>query len=174
MCEGFQLTVLLKEYVGNYINSAHLTVAPWKLLRALHNRLDALNKENEIAMKLLDIDITKERKAISDIPMGQDNAINNSINNPISIIWGPPGTGKTYTMAQIAMRFLLQGKTLLMVSHSNISVDGLITELYNQIRISKDNKLHALVEQGKILRYGFVHSEKLSKNQKVVSFSILL
>ncbi len=131
MCEGFQLTVLLKEYVGNYINSAHLTVAPWKLLRALHNRLDALNKENEIAMKLLDIDITKERKAISDIPMGQDNAINNSINNPISIIWGPPGTGKTYTMAQIAMRFLLQGKTLLMVSHSNISVDGLITELYN-------------------------------------------
>ena len=174
MCEGFQLTVLLKEYVGNYINSAHLTVAPWKLLRALHNRLDALNKENEIAMKLLDIDITKERKAISDIPMGQDNAINNSINNPISIIWGPPGTGKTYTMAQIAMRFLLQGKTLLMVSHSNISVDGLITELYNQIRISKDNKLHALVEQGKILRYGFVHSEKLSKNQKVVSFNIAL
>lgn len=77
-------------------------------------------------------------------------------------------------MAQIAMRFLLQGKTLLMVSHSNISVDGLITELYNQIRISKDNKLHALVEQGKILRYGFVHSEKLSKNQKVVSFNIAL
>lgn len=174
MCEGFQIILLLDSYIDKNVSSAHISVAPWKILQALHNKLSLLDKSNKIAMQLIDNDVNTKGKTINDIPMGQGNAVINSIANPISIIWGPPGTGKTYTMAQIAKQFLNEDKTILMVSHSNISVDGLISELYKQIVNSNDIKLNHLVDTGRILRYGFVRGEELSKNDKVVAFNISL
>lgn len=45
-------------------------------------------------------------------------------------MWGPPGTGKTYTMAKIAKKYIAQNKSVLIVSHSNVSVDGVIKKLW--------------------------------------------
>lgn len=174
MCEGFQIILLLDQYIDKNVSSAHLSVAPWKILQALHKKLSLLDKSNKIAMQLIDNNVNTKGKSIYDIPMGQGNAVINSITYPISIIWGPPGTGKTYTMARIAKHFLNEDKTILMVSHSNISVDGLISELYKQIVNGDDEKLNYLVDTGRILRYGFVRGEELSKNDKVVAFNIAL
>ena len=36
---------------------------------------------------------------------------------------------KTYTMSQIAKLYMKQGKSILIVSHSNVSVDGVIKKI---------------------------------------------
>ncbi|MDD7281916.1 MAG: AAA domain-containing protein [Erysipelotrichaceae bacterium] len=174
LCEGFQIVLLLDENIGEKVSSAFISVAPWKLLSALTNRLDKLNSSHKIALQLIKNDVDQSNKKISDIPMGQDKAMSMALSNPISIIWGPPGTGKTYTMAQIAIDFLKKGKTVLMVSHSNISVDGMIEEVYKQIVTDHKDLETSYVKKGLILRYGYVRSRSLSNNNYVVSYNVAL
>lgn len=172
-CEGFHLILLLETSIGKHIETAHLSADPWKLLQALHNRLDFLNSDHRIANRLIDNECHKNG-SVSDIKMGQTTAIEISKQNPIEIIWGPPGTGKTYTMAQIAMEYLKQEKSILMVSHSNISVDGFVIELAEKIRQSEAKLNRNYLQEGRILRYGYVKSEKLQDDIEIVAYNYAL
>lgn len=40
-----------------------------------------------------------------------------------SFVWGPPGTGKSYTLGHIAAHFRAQGKKVLLLSNTNAAVD---------------------------------------------------
>lgn len=53
----------------------------------------------------------------------QIDAIQKAINNNITFIWGPPGTGKTATIGYIIANFLRLGKRVLFVSNTNRAVD---------------------------------------------------
>ena len=174
-CEEYEIFVALDEFVGNKIISAHISVDPWILLKKLYNKLDEIESSDVLVNKLIKNSNTlNKNKTIADIPMGQNIALQNALNNDISIIWGPPGTGKTYTMSHIAMEFLKRGKSVLMVSHSNVSVDGMILELYNQIIQSNSRVLKNMIEQGDILRFGNVRNEDLLGNDFVVSYDYVL
>lgn len=74
-------------------------------------------------------------------------------------------------MAQITKQFVLMGKSVLIVSHSNISVDNVVKQIANQF--SKSG-LSDIIHQGKILRYGYVRDEELSKNNNCVAFNYTL
>lgn len=54
----------------------------------------------------------------------QREAIHKSMVQPVSYIWGPPGTGKTATLAYIMANYVLRGKTVLFVSNTNRAVDN--------------------------------------------------
>lgn len=160
MCEGFQIIILSERDLGKNVSLAFITVDPWKLLQALYKKLDLLTSKDKLAVKILTNDSPIEiLKSIEDIPMGQEKAIQKALSEDITVIWGPPGTGKTYTMAQIAMNFLSQGKSVLMVSQSNISVDGLINELVEQINKINSELNGKFLKNGKILRYGYVREK---------------
>ena len=49
--------------------------------------------------------------------------------NPVTFVWGPPGTGKTYTLARVAANKYFQKKRVLILSHSNQAVNVLISEI---------------------------------------------
>lgn len=68
--------------------------------------------------------------------------------NPVTFVWGPPGTGKTYTLARVAANKYFQEKTVLILSHSNQAVDVLISEISAFIK-KKDR-----FKEGDVLRYG--------------------
>lgn len=173
--EGFHVLLLLENNIGNHISGAFISVEPWRLLEALAQRIKAVKKEEKLALSIIQKKyFVNEKLTLNDIPKGQEKAIQMAINNPITVIWGPPGTGKTYTMSKIAMHFLEKGKTVLMVSHSNVSVDGLILELDKQIGLSSSDELKNMVKSGMILRYGYVRNEELSKNTKIVAFNYAL
>lgn len=53
----------------------------------------------------------------------QKNAVQKALNNNITYIWGPPGTGKTATLGFIIANFLNQQKRVLFVSNTNRAVD---------------------------------------------------
>lgn len=60
----------------------------------------------------------------------QKEAIQKSITNRVTYIWGPPGTGKTATLGFIIANLLHQGKRVLFVSNTNRAVDvGLLSLL---------------------------------------------
>ena len=80
-------------------------------------------------------------------------------------VWGPPGTGKTYTMAKIANSYIAQGKSVLIVSHSKVSVDGVIKQVVKMLGTDKQSVL----EDGKILRFGYVRDDELSQNPYALS-----
>jgi hypothetical protein len=60
--------------------------------------------------------------------VSQSDALVKSLVQPVTYIWGPPGTGKTSTLGHIMAEFMLQGKTVLFVSNTNRAVDvGLLS-----------------------------------------------
>lgn len=172
VCDGFQLFISVDKDLGDKVSSALISVEPWKLLEALGNHLDSLNGSNKIARKLAEEGpklITK--KSGEYIPKGQDNAIKHVEDNDITVIWGPPGTGKTYTMSLIALKAMLRGKKVLIVSHSNISVDGVIKATADRLReYGMPNEL----KNGEVLRYGYVRDDQLADDPYIVAFNYAL
>lgn len=172
VCEDFQIMLLLDRDVQLYVKSAHLMVEPRKLLEALVERLINLNpNKHQIAMKLINQGpCLSAADDINNVPKGQNEVLKKINENDIVTVWGPPGTGKTYTMALLAKRFLSQGKTVLIVSHSNVSVDGVIKKIVNSL----PDELQSLLTDGKILRYGYVRDRQLSANAYATSFNYTL
>ena len=173
VCDGFQIIVSLEHNIGDTVPSAQISVEPWKLLEKLRDRVKAINPNNHIAWKLFYQGPTLADKVsnVTTVKRGQDVAIRHALEEDITVIWGPPGTGKTYTMAQMTERFVYMGKNVLIVSHSNISVDNVVKQISNQF---SQNHLAPILTKGKVLRYGYVRDEELSQNDNCVAFNFAL
>ncbi|MCD8022721.1 MAG: PhoH family protein, partial [Lachnospiraceae bacterium] len=100
---------------------------------ALNQKMNALNPSvHKLAIKLInDGPRLAGQTDIAKIPKGQQAVIGKLKKEDIVAVWGPPGTGKTYTMATIALNFVKRRKSVLIVSHSNVSVDGVIKQVFN-------------------------------------------
>lgn len=66
-------------------------------------------------------------------PFGCNNsqykAVKNAIENQISVIEGPPGTGKTQTILNIIANILMRGKTVQVVSNNNSATENVYEKL---------------------------------------------
>lgn len=172
VCDGFQIIVIIDRDLGKKISSAYINIEPWKLLEALKLKLDLISKNDKLAIKLLEEGPKLSIKEnLTNIKKGYENVKKTSLCEDISVIWGPPGTGKTYTMSELAIEFAKQGKSVLIVSHSNISVDGVIKKI---IELIKKYKMELYLTRGKILRYGYVKDNELSESKYAVAFNYAL
>lgn len=59
----------------------------------------------------------------------QFQAVTNALSNRISVIEGPPGTGKTQTILNIIANLILYGKSVQVVSNNNSAIDNVIEKL---------------------------------------------
>ena len=59
----------------------------------------------------------------------QYKAVCNALSNRISVIEGPPGTGKTQTILNVIANLILQGKTVQVVSNNNSAIDNIIEKM---------------------------------------------
>lgn len=171
ICEDFSITVVLKQQIGEKVPVAYITVEPWKLLKGINDKLVRYGNGEDFPIAKMLIEegpYLSERKPLEEIKKGQREAIIQGCKNPITIIWGPPGTGKTYTMSQLARAFQKKGQKVLIVSHSNVSVDGVIKKI---VELLEEKGELALLEEGRVLRYGYVRDEELAKNQLATSFN---
>ena len=169
MCEDFEIIVLLEKNVGERINSAYINVEPWKLLEMLEEKLDrVIGVHGKLAKNIVQNGPSlATKKPIEEIEKGQDAVISRVKNEPVTIVWGPPGTGKSYTMATLTRDFLREGKSVLLVSHSNVSVDSVCQKIYQQMI---DNNEKDALDKGSVLRYGYIRNEDLSLNPYISSF----
>lgn len=173
MCEDFQIIVLIEKNIGERVSSAYISVEPWKLLEALEERLKApIRLQGSMALKLLkDGPKLSTPEPIEKIAKGQENVIRRAMSEPVTIVWGPPGTGKTQTMAELAIKYIEKKYSVLIVSHSNVSVDGVAERIH---KLLGENKKEKVFESGQVLRYGYIRNEELSKNRYISSFRYAL
>ncbi|MFR8039797.1 MAG: AAA domain-containing protein [Anaerovoracaceae bacterium] len=61
--------------------------------------------------------------------LSQKEALENAMKSSISIIEGPPGTGKTQTILNIIANLIIRGKSIAVVSNNNDAVKNIIDKL---------------------------------------------
>ncbi|OIJ12850.1 DNA helicase [Anaerobacillus arseniciselenatis] len=148
--EGSSILVSLEKSLGDLIGEAILFYDPWELLEELGLRLDEAKKSKKKLQRMKQL-VEPNAPAKHSIEKNKTNAhelFYRSKYNPATFVWGPPGTGKTYTLARVAANKYFQGKRVLILSHSNQAVDVLLEEIVHFL-IKKSR-----FKEGDVLRYG--------------------
>lgn len=85
----------------------------------------------------------------------QREAVRQAFGSEATFVWGPPGTGKTKTIGHIVEAFFRAGRTVLVVSNTNIAVDTALE------RVAKRLKNTPEFDQGSVIRLGTIVKEEL-------------
>jgi ssDNA-binding Zn-finger/Zn-ribbon topoisomerase 1 len=75
----------------------------------------------------------------------------------ITYIWGPPGCGKTYTLAEVVRTAFEAGRRILICSNTNRAVDQVLYRICETLTIS-----HPAMQEGRIVRMGRIADDKLA------------
>lgn len=172
-CEHFEITMIIRDQIENTITSGNLYCEPWQLYIALQTRIteigDVSYKRNgNLALSAISESRLIAETSPSELKCGQKTAVEMAIKKPVTFIWGPPGTGKTHTLAYIALKSLGAKKRVLVISHSNIAVDGAVERIYE---IGKE-KLN--LSPGYVIRYGYPKKTEVRDNHYLTSFNLAL
>lgn len=103
----------------------------------------------------------------------QKQALERVFSQNITFIWGPPGTGKTYTLSKIITQACTLGMRVLAVGISNVSVDILGQEIIKEFENYSDTSRRLLNER-KLLRFGYpvlpeiVNDDRLFPDKEIV------
>lgn len=165
-CEEFTIIVSTGVDLGEDIPSLEFSAESWRLLNSLGERLDeVLSNPGEIVRSLICDGPRSIDYGSGKVRMGQENAVRMSESQPITFVWGPPGTGKTQTLAKIAVHHIQKGHKVLMLSYSNVSVDGAVMRTY---------KLFPEKRAGKLLRYGHARESVLLEHEYLTSYNLAI
>lgn len=164
-CEEFTVILSSERNFGQTVSSIEIAAEPWKLLDSLTERLDGIRQKPSAIVRALVCDGKKQILRGSELIKGQEKACRMSISQPITFIWGPPGTGKTETLARIAVQHMNAGKRVLMLSYSNVSVDGAVWRVFE-----KDYRK----KPGRIVRYGYPKDKALLAHEYLNSYNLAL
>ena len=91
----------------------------------------------------------------------QKSCLEKSLSHSYTFIWGPPGTGKSHTLARILLNCFISGERTLVCSLANVAVDQLVEKTLDLLQIYKEQSKVDLLKKKKIIRYGYNQSSKL-------------
>lgn len=164
-CEEFTIVIACEQGLGTSVPEIEMSVEAWYLMQKLTERLHETEPANPSLVNGLVCNGRDQILDGTDITTGQQIACEMSLSQPITFVWGPPGTGKTETLAKIALQHIGEHKKVLMVSYSNVSVDGAIMRVY---------KLDTNKRPGKLLRYGYPRNKDLINHEDLNSYNLTL
>ena len=165
-CEEFSVTLLTRQNFGETVSELEISAEPWRLLSSLIDRLHELLDDPSYITRALICDGYKEIDySKRDIITGQINTCEMASSQPITFVWGPPGTGKTQTLAKIGLESIQCGERVLMLAHSNVAVDGAILRVH---QLSQDKK------PGQLVRYGYPKQQELLEHEYLTSYNLAL
>jgi len=169
---GQQVQIAIKQKLADRIQVAKIKTNTWYLLDRLRKKYeDNLNTQSrfENSNKLFQDDrsqIDGGNFNTSYSINGKDHpnpyqrkAVESSINDFLSIIWGPPGTGKTQTIAKAIESHLNLGRKVLLLSHSNNAVDQALLKVAGQMK-------KTYYKEGQLVRLGTPKPEMSDKYEK--------
>ena len=164
-CEDYAVLIQTYEAVPGTLKSIEFYAEPWQLLDALKERVSSLSPKDRIAYEVACQGRFNSSYSYG-MDFGQELAIKHAVSQLVTVIWGPPGTGKTQTLAKIAYRYIMEGKRVLMLSYSNVSVDGAILRVAEELR----NANH----DGMIIRYGYPRRKEILEDRSLSSYQYVL
>jgi hypothetical protein len=86
----------------------------------------------------------------------QKDAFLSSINNDITFIWGPPGTGKSYTLASVIRALYARPEQTIVCCISNVAVDQLLSKVVDLLEAEGYKP-----ETGNFYRAGYTTVQRL-------------
>jgi hypothetical protein len=98
------------------------------------------------------------KKPLGETSLNPDqlSALESAIGRNFTVIWGPPGTGKTFTIGTITEQLYKLARTVLIVSHTNTAVDQAIKHVADSLK--------EYIEQGAVIRIGDVRDQELKSH----------
>ncbi len=169
--KGLEVIVAISQNLGQRVSRAKLLSNAWYLHELLKKKFESASAAKEKRDFNLANNVFKGvskdlRRRSYDPPRSatfnrlnpsQYTAVDAALHRTMTFVWGPPGTGKTDTLAVIAHTFVACGLRVLVVSHSNAAVDAAVE------RIAKTMENTPWYEQGRLIRLGNGGPELLEK-----------
>ncbi len=152
--EGDRIVLVLQSHIGDTVDHATLRTAPFFLLEQLAERLESLQDEsvrnvealfNEDEAEEYDQDLLLDTGNLNEF---QISAARSVVKKNISFVWGPPGTGKTQTLAFAAANLVSLGEKTLVLSNTNIAVDVALSKTLGYLKDADE------YFAGKFIRFG--------------------
>ena len=164
------LTVALKRDIGPAIPKALLIVDLTWLLERLRDRLQEV-KDGSASLGASADDVlrpaagpTADAEPHAEVMQGdrdmnedQQRAVRRSLGSRTTFVWGPPGTGKTWTLARIVEAHYRAGRSVLLVSHTNVAVDTALEQVAERLCSEAD------FDRGLVLRRGPIVKDELRR-----------
>ncbi len=166
-CEDYSLMVVTANNFGDKVLSIELSAEPWKLLDLLIAHIDRYIISVPSIVSQMVCEGRTHINLGEKLKKGQITALTMAQAQPITFVWGPPGTGKTETLAKIALSHIARGHRVLMVSYSNVSVDGAVLRVYARAE-EHDRK------PGRILRYGYPRAKEILEHETLTAYNLAL
>jgi superfamily I DNA and/or RNA helicase len=172
IAQGLEVEIGIEQNLGQYIPQARLQTNIWYLLELLKKKyIECRDSSSRQDFQLSEVIFSghsaspkttqeSEIKYSPSMPLpnpSQQQAIESSFSSKLSIIWGPPGTGKTKTIAKAIEAHLIAGRRVLLVSHANNAVDEALKDLAAHLKHTQ------FYQQGKIIRLGKPQEEFLKE-----------
>ena len=160
-CDELRITVAAEQPIDLGAGPFALVVAPWFLYDRLRQALDELDVDRHaVALALTLFGKQPHRRAPAAL-LGDHAALNASqraavqlcSDSELAFIWGPPGTGKTVTLAHVVEELLAQGKRILLASTTNAAIDQVLAKLAARPRLAP------ALEAGELVRLGRSEAE---------------
>ncbi len=164
------LIVALEADLGPKIAAARLVANDSFLIERLKERLEKVHSgeaqcQRQSAERVLGLiparsaDSEPAPAVLNGSPLNSEQivAVRRSLGSDTTYVWGPPGTGKTTTLARIVEAHYRAGRSVLLVSNTNIAVDTALERVAE--RLKGEPEFH----QGLVIRQGPVVKEELRK-----------
>jgi hypothetical protein len=154
--DGTRITLVTSQPVDVAAAPITLGLAPWFLYERMVQALDAIDGAKHHVDTALML-FGKRAPVRTATPLACDHAaldasqraaVQLCSDSALAFVWGPPGTGKTVTLAGVIEELLAQGKRILLVSTTNAAIDQVLSRLARQPWFAPS------VERGTTIRLG--------------------
>lgn len=163
-----RIVISIATDLGAELPRARLLLDDTALLSQLRERIGDIGRQflfnHAMADALLDntprlpaITPLKDSRPTVQLDTSQARARERVRTQPLTYIWGPPGCGKTYTLAEIVRMAFVAQQRILICSNTNKAVDQLLHEVCKQLQAK-----HApALEAGQVIRLGNIVDDQL-------------
>jgi hypothetical protein len=138
--QGNTVTVALQQFMGESVSQATLLSQPQFIYAKLKDRLNDKALRDQLPLKLfgrktprLGTDFNFKIRGSEQPNRLQNETIAKALESEVLFVWGPPGTGKTRTLAHCAQVFCERGQSTLILANTNIAVDNALNAVAGQL-----------------------------------------
>ena len=133
--EDKRITLATLQPIDASASPIALVLAPWFLYDRLVEALDGIGDNHGVDLALTLFGKASHARAPtplvcdhSGLDPSQRAAVQLCSDSDLAFVWGPPGTGKTMTLASVIEELVAQGKRILLASTTNAAIDQVLAK----------------------------------------------
>jgi len=170
--EGNRIWLLLDatEPLPVYLGSGRLVLNQTDLLRRLKEQIQLLQAHPDLGLAPSVFGYVSSTVSSAELPPHISERLDDSpakaalqqaLGSDVTFLWGPPGTGKTFTIAALVASLAELNETVVVTSHTHAAVEQALWELIKPADGRQAGFLHRspLLDEGRILKIGPLRSK---------------